>query len=216
MSLATLQDFTAPAVPGADPAQLIERASEGLRFPGGEWLIRESRRAETGPGQKARGDRHFLYYQPGSQSPRETLGEICLREAGAAALRGAAPLLLRSASRCAVVLGRYVFQRWDGARGPWWYRATTQPFGAAPFFLRAGLREREGAGCGLRLPEVDYGFGHLDLERNVLVTSRERPDPRFPHYLVYSAPGWGSPWQFDPERTRRVNGMPRGEASADE
>jgi len=194
----------------ADAAPLVERASENLRFPGGEWLVRESRRAEALPQGRLRGDRHFLHYQQDRQSPREALGEISMADAGAATLRDAQPLLLRSAGRCALVLGRYVFQRWEG---PWWYRVTTQPFGAAAFFLRAGLRDR-GEDVGLRLPEVPYGFGHLDLERNVLVTSRERPDPRFPQYLVYSAPAWGSPWQFDPERSRRVNAMPRSHAES--
>ncbi len=208
MCPALLQASVPPALSAIDPARLVERASESLRFPGGEWLIRESRRAETMAKQGARGDRHFLHYQRDHQSPREALGEISMIEAGAASLRDTRPLLQRSADRCAVVLGRYVFQRWEG---PWWYRVTTPPFGAAAFFLRAWLRD-QGEDVGLRLPEVPYGFGHLDLERNVLVTSRERPDPRFPHYLVYSAPAWGSPWQFDPERTRRVNGMPRSQA----
>jgi hypothetical protein len=216
MSPATSQ---AQALPGADSMQLVECASDSLRFPGGEWLTRESRRAEAVAERRARGERHFLHYQHDRRSPREALGEITLGEAGAATLHQARPLLLRNAGRCAVVLGRYVFQRWERAQGPWWYRVTTQPFGAAPFFLRAGLREQQGPACGLRLPEVDYGFGHLDLERNVLVTCRERPDPRFPHYLVYSATAWGSPWQFDAERSRRVNGMPRhpqGEAEAED
>lgn len=209
MCPALFQASNPPASSGLDAPPLVERASESLRFAGGEWLIRESRRAEA-PQHGARGDRHFLCYQQHRQSPREALGEISMREAGAATLRDARPLLLRSAGRCAVVLGRYVFQRWDG---PWWYRVTTAPFGAAAFFLRAWLRD-QGEDIGLRLPDVPYGFGHLDLERNVLVTSRERPDPRFPHYLVYSAAAWGSPWQFDPERTRRVNGMPRGGAES--
>lgn len=81
------------------------------------------------------------------------------------------------------------------------------------FFLRACLREHAPAEA-LRLPEVPYAFGHLDLERNVLVTSREQPDHRFPQYLVYSAPAYAQPWRFDPERTRRVNGMPRAAAGA--
>ncbi|HZR35396.1 MAG TPA: hypothetical protein VFA75_08455 [Nevskia sp.] len=210
MSPALPEVSAPPASSGTDATPLVERASESLRFPGGEWLIRESRRAATATQRGARGDRHFLCYQQDRLAPREALGEICMREAGAATLREAHPLLLRSAGRCAVVLGRYVFQRWDG---PWWYRATTPPFGAAAFFLRAWLRD-QGEDIGLRLPEVPYGFGHFDLERNVLVTSRERPDPRFPHYLVYSAPFWGCPWRFDPERTRRVNGMPRGKAES--
>ncbi|HWY26015.1 MAG TPA: hypothetical protein VNX47_13905 [Nevskia sp.] len=203
MSLALLQ--------AASDEELIQRSSESLRFPGGEWLIHESWRAapqaaRTHPQAQQR--RHeVLHFQNSTRAPREALGEIALRDAGATTLREAQPQLLRSSSRCALVLGRYVFQRWERAQGPWWYRVTTQPFGAAAFFLRACLREF--SEVQLSLPEVPYGFGHLDLERNVLVTSREQPDRRFPQYLVYSAPAWGSPWQFDAERTRRVNGMPR-------
>ncbi len=200
------------ALPQSAPdEELVQRSSESLRFPGGEWLIHESWRAAPQPArsqqQLQERPHDVLHFQDGSLAPREALGEISLRDAGAATLREARPRLLRSGGRCAVVLGRYVFQRWERARNPWWYRVTTQPFGAAAFFLRACLREFDEV--RLTLPEISYGFGHLDLERNVLVTSRELPDRRFPQYLVYSAPAWGSPWQFDVERTRRVNGMPR-------
>lgn len=189
--------------PAAPHEELIPLASDSLRFPGGEWLVRESWRVPPGSAQRPR---HFLHYQSATRAPREALGEINLRDSGAPALREAGPLLLRSPGRCALVLGRYVFQRWERPQGPWWYRITTQPFGAAVFFLRVCLRQHQ---PGLRLPEVAYAFGHLDLERNVLVTSREQPDSRFPQYLVYSAPAWGEAWRFDAERSRRVNGMPR-------
>jgi hypothetical protein len=192
----------------ADPIPL---ASDSLRFAGGEWLTRESWRTAATPRPQ-----HFLHYQAATHAPREALGEISPCEFGAPALREARPLLLRSPGRCALVLGRYVFQRWERPQGPFWYRVTTRPFGAAVFFLRACLRDHDPA-TGLRLPEVPYAFGHLDLERNVLVTSREQPDHRFPQYLVYSAPAWGEPWRFDAERTRRVNGMPRaGDAAAED
>jgi hypothetical protein len=186
---------------------LIPLASDSLRFPGGEWLLRESWRAAPGHAAALPRPRHFLHYQGAAHAPHEALGEISPQDAGAPALREARPLLLRGPGRCALVLGRYVFQRWERPQGPWWHRITTRPFGAAVFFLRACLREHQPAES-LRLPELPYAFGHLDLERNVLVTSREQPDRRFPQYLVYSAPLWGEPWRFDAERTRRVNGMP--------
>lgn len=196
-----------PAASSASPSEeLVQRHGESLRFPGGEWLIHESWRAPT-PATRNQAAHESLYFQNATSAPREALGDISLREAGASSLRDARPRLLRGGERCALVLGRYVFQRWQRPQGPWWYRVTTAPFDAAAFFLRAWLREFEDV--HLSLPQVPYGFGHLDLERNVLVTSRERPDPRFPQYLVYSAPAWGNPWQFDAERTRRVNGMPR-------
>lgn len=193
---------TAPQIPPSCGEDLIQRRSESLRFPGGEWLIHESWREAQRPRSFER-----LYYQSASRAPREALGEIAMHDAGAPTLHDARPLLLRNGGRCALVFGHYVFQRWERTQGPWWYRVTTQPFGAAAFFLRACLREYQEV--RLSLPEIPYGFGHLDIERNVLVTSREQPDRRLPQYLVYSAPAWGSPWQFDAERSRRVNGMPR-------
>jgi hypothetical protein len=197
------------SLPAPQPEEFIPHASDSLRFPGGEWLIHESWRALAQPRLH-----HSLHYQATTRAPREALGDISLHEAGISALREARPLLLRSPGRCAIVLGHYVFQRWDRPQGPFWYRVTTRPFGAAVFFLRASLREHDPA-AGLRLPEVPYAFGHLDLERNVLVTSREQPDCRFPQYLVYSAPAWGEAWRFDAGRTCRVNGMPRSSTAAE-
>ena len=138
------------------------------------------------------------------------MGEIAAGDACISGPAATQPILFRSGQRCAIVLGQYVFQRWQSQQGPYWYRVTTQPFGAAAFFLRAYLRERDAdavPGQGLSVPEVPYAFGHLDLERNVLVTGRQHADPRFPQFLVYSAPEYGLAWQFDRERTRRVNGM---------
>ncbi len=193
--------ITHPAAAAAQPRQ---RGAECLRFAGGEWLINESWREPVDGGAVPR-QRQHLYFQCSAAAPCEAMGEIGPADAG-----GAAPLLFRSGERCAIVLGRSVFQRWPRAQGPYWYRVTTQPFGAAAFFLRAYLRRHDaaaGAAPGLKLPEVPYAFGHLDLERNVLVTSRARADARFPLFLVYSANDYGLPWLFDHERTRRVNGM---------
>lgn len=184
--------------------EAIQRASESIRFAGGEWLILESWHY---PLRRAVGS-HRLYYQASADAPRESLGDVDLDDAGADCLRDARPLLFKTGGRCALVLGRYVFQRWERSHGPWWYRVATRPLGAAPFFLRAWLRD--GAPSLHDDPgRADYAFGHLDIERNVLVTSREHADPRLPQYLVYSAAEYGSPWRFDEERTRRVNGMQR-------
>ena len=193
--------LAAAAMPGAD--EPVQRASDCLRFVSGEWLIDESWRDSPRNGSQLPRWRHQLYFQHSASAPCEAMGEV-------AAPGAAQPLLFRSGQRCAIVLGHYVFQRWQLPQGPYWYRVTTQPFGAAAFFLRAYLRERDAdamPGQGLSVPEVPYAFGHLDLERNVLVTGRQQADPRFPQFLVYSAPEYGMAWQFDRERTRRVNGM---------
>lgn len=191
----------------ADP---IQRASECLRFTTGEWLIDESWRDAVPGGQHRPQYRRRLYFQNSAAAPCEPMGEI--DAAGTRATRPAAagPLLLRSGERCVIVLDHYVFQRWQRQQGPYWYRVTTLPFGAAAFFLRSYLRQRDADaahGDGLNLPDVPYAFGHVDIERNVLVTSRQHDDPRFPQFLVYSAPDYGKAWQFDAERTRRVNGI---------
>lgn len=196
---------TPPAAATATPIQEpVRRTSVCLRFTGGEWLIDEAWREYTHGRPETR---HRLYFQHNATAPCEPMGEIAAGDAAAAMVR---PQLLRSGERCVVIFGRYVFQRWPMRQGPYWYRVTTQPFGAAPFFLRDYLRRRDidaTGSLGLNLPDVPYAFGHVDLERNVLVTSREHADPRFPQFLVYSAPGYGQPWQFDIERTRRANGM---------
>ncbi len=209
---------SAPAWPLAQPAVVdssrvadpIQRSSVCLRFSTGEWLINESWRS-TLPGAQARpGYRHRLYFQHSATAPCEPMGEIAAGDGRGAASAAARPLLLRSGERCVIVLDRYVFQRWQRPQGPYWYRVTTQPFGAAAFFLRNYLRQRDAEAArsdGLSLPDVPYAFGHVDIERNVLVTSRQHDDPRFPQFLVYSAPEYGSAWQFDAERSRRVNGI---------
>jgi hypothetical protein len=190
----------------ASTAEVVQHSSESLRFRSGEWLLLERWRDPRRP--QARSER--LYFQRSGTAPREALGEIAAAEAGAASLHMAEPELLCSGSRCAVVLGQYVFQRWERPQGPYWYRATTRPFGAAAFFLRTYWCQRQPRGSadrGLSLPEMAYAFGHLDLERNVLVTRQSRSDRRFPQFLVYSAQTYGTPWSFDAERTRRVNGI---------
>lgn len=194
------------AIEAADE-EPIQRASESLRFTTGEWLVNESWRYPLRRGLAC----NRLYFQASADAPRESLGDIDLAEAGADSLRDARPLLYRSGGRCALVLGRYVWQRWERSQGPWWYRVGTRPLGAAPFFLRAWLRDRDAVLPALRHDpgQAAYVFGHLDLERNVLVTSREHADPNLPQFLVYSAAEYGAPWRFDEERTRRVNGMQR-------
>jgi hypothetical protein len=191
----------------ADP---IQRSSECLRFATGEWLIDESWRNAV-PGSQRRPEyRRRLYFQNSAVAPCECMGEIAAAGTRAAVPAAARPLLLRSGERCAIVLDHYVFQRWQRPHGPYWYGVTTLPFGAAAFFLRNYLRQRDAdaaRGDGLNLPDVPYAFGHLDIERNVLVTSRQHDDPRFPQFLVYSAPDYGTAWQFDAERSRRVNGI---------
>ena len=202
-SSASLLPLVQPAPAAAEAAQ---HSSESLRFAGGEWLLLERWRDPRRP----QAHRLQLHFQRGSAAPREALGEIAAAELGTSSLHAAEPELLCSGGRCAVVLGQYVFQRWERAAGPYWYRATTRPFGAAAFFLRAYWCKREPRGAadrGLSLPEVPYAFGHLDLERNVLVTRQTQGDRRFPQFLVYSAAAWGTPWAFDAERTRRVNGI---------
>ena len=191
----------------ASAADPVQRSSVCLRFSTGEWLIDESWREPLHDGQHRAEYRRRLYFQHSATAPCEPMGEIAAGPARAAAAR---PLLLRSGERCVIVLDRYVFQRWQRQQGPCWYRVTTQPFGAAALFLRNYLRQRDAAalrGTGLSLPDVPYDFGHLDIERNVLVTSRRHQDPRLPQFLVYSAPDYGTAWQFDAERTRRVNGI---------
>lgn len=193
----------------ADP---IQRSSECLRFATGEWLIIESwRDAVPGGGGPHRPEyRRRLYFQNSAAAPCESMGEIAAGGIRAATPVAARPLLLRSGERCVIVIDHYIFQRWQRQQGAYWYRATTLPFGAAAFFLRNYLRQRDAdaaRGDGLNLPDVPYAFGHVDIERNVLVTSRQHDDPRFPQFLVYSAPDYGTAWQFDAERTRRVNGI---------
>jgi hypothetical protein len=203
-------------LPAALPAlaEAAQRSGESFRFCGGEWLLLERWFEPRRPHPRS----ERLYFQRRSDAPREALGEIAAAGPALPSLHAAEPELLCSGSRCAVVLGRYVFQRWERPQGPYWYRATTQPFGAAAFFLRAYWCKREPRGSadrGLSLPEVPYDFGHLDLERNVLVTRQSGADRRFPQFLVYSAPAYGTPWSFDAERTRRVNGIHGGAADHD-
>ena len=200
----------APRLPanGGETAQACQRSAECLRFASGEWLINESWCAPAQDVSRQPAQRQRLYFQRSAAAPSEAMGEVAPAE-----VRTAAPLLFRSGERCAIVLGHTVFQRWPRPQGPYWYRVTTQPFGAAAFFLRAYLRQRDGEACAhqprgsLSVPEAPYAFGHLDLERNVLVTCRQRDDARFPLFLVYSAAEYGLAWQFDQERTRRVNGI---------
>ena len=191
----------------ADP---VQRSSECLRFTTGEWLIDESWRDIVPGGQRRPEYRRRLYFQNSATAPCESMGEIAACGVRATMPAAARPLLLRSGERCVIVLDHYVFQRWQRQQGPYWYRATTLPFGAAAFFLRNYLLQRDAdaaCGDGLSLPDVPYEFGHVDIERNVLVTSRQHDDPRFPQFLVYSAPDYGTAWQFDAERSRRVNGI---------
>ncbi|MFI4979535.1 MAG: hypothetical protein ACHQIO_04250 [Nevskiales bacterium] len=199
---------TRPTLPAAITTvpihEPVQRTSVCQRFIGGEWLIDEAWRDYTRGRPESR---HRLYYQPTVTAPCEAMGEIAADDVPAAMVR---PQLSRSGERCVIVFGRHVFQRWPTRQGPYWYRVTTQPFGAAPFFLRDYLRRRHADATGnpgLNPPDVPYVFGHVDIERNVLVTSREHADPRFPQFLVYSAPGYSQPWQFDIERTRRANGI---------
>ncbi len=191
-------------------ADSVQRASECLRFITGEWLIDESWREPLPGSRHSSRIRHRLYFQRSAAAPCEAMGEIADGDACPAAAATAPPRLFRSGERRAIVFGHSVFQRWQRQQGPYWYRVTTQPFGAAAFFLRSYLKQTDAdatMGHGLSLPEVPYDFGHVDLERNVLVTCRQQADPRFPQFLVYSAPDYGLAWQFDAGRTRRVNGI---------
>ena len=203
----------APIPPAATTDSVVEdavpRSSECLRFVTGEWLIDECWREAAAGGRHHIRHRRRLYFQRSAASPCEAMGEIAASEAGSPVTGAMRPLLFRSGERCAIVLGQIVFQRWQRQQGPYWYRAITQPFGAAAFFLRSYLKERDADALAhsLNLPDVAYDFGHIDLERNVLVTCRQLADPRFPQFLVYSAAEYGVAWQFDTERTRRVNGI---------
>jgi len=198
------------ATAGATAEDCVQRASECLRFITGEWLINESWRDSTPGSRHSPRVRHRLYFQRSATAPCEAMGEIAAGDACHAAAAPLPPLLFRSGERCAIVFGHTVFQRWQGQQGPYWHRVTMQPFGAAAFFLRRYLKQMDAdalSAHGLSLPEIPYDFGHLDLERNVLVTCRRQADPRVPQFLVYSAPDYGLAWQFDAGRTRRVNGM---------
>ena len=198
------------ATASAIAADSVQRASECLRFITGEWLINESWRDPLPGSRHSSRIRHRLYFQCSATAPCEAMGEIAACDACPTAAAPAPPRLFRSGERRAIVLGRAVFQRWQRQQAPYWYRVTTQPFGAAAFFLRSYLKQTDAdatMGHGLSLPEIPYDFGHLDLERNVLVTCRQQADPRFPQFLVYSSPDYGVAWQFDAGRTRRVNGM---------
>jgi len=202
----------APIPPAATSHSIVEdpfpRTSECLRFVTGEWLINECWREAAAGGRHHVRHRRRLYFQRSATAPCEAMGEIAASGASAP-LTGTRPLLFRSGERCAIVLGQLVFQRWQRQQGPYWYRVMTQPFGAAAFFLRNYLKERDTDALthSPSLPDVAYEFGHVDLERNVLVTCRQQADPRFPQFLVYSAAEYGLAWQFDAERTRRVNGI---------
>ena len=211
-----LQAIAAASIPPAAPmdsvvADTVPRTSECLRFVTGEWLINECWREATAAGRSRPTHRRRLYFQRSAAAPCEAMGEIAACEAGAPVMGAMRPLLFRSGERCAIVLGPVVFQRWQRQQGPYWCRVMTQPFGAAAFFLRSYLKERDtdALAHSLSLPDVAYDFGHIDLERNVLVTCRQQADPRFPQFLVYSAAEYGLAWQFDAERTRRVNGIRR-------
>ena len=199
-----------PATAGAMGGDSIQRSSECLRFITGEWLINESWRDALPGSRNPSRVRHRLYFQRSATAPCEAMGEIAASDTSPAAAAKSPPLLFRSGERRAIVFGHTVFQRWQGQQAPYWYRVTTQPFGAAAFFLRSYLKQKDAEaalGHGLSLPEIPYDFGHVDLERNVLVTCRRLADPRFPQFLVYCAPEYGVAWQFDGERTRRVNGI---------
>jgi hypothetical protein len=189
-----------------------EKATDTVSLPTGEILTNESFLSVGRDSVR----HNNLFFQQSASSPREALGEIIEENAAPLSLHRAAPKLLRSGDRTALLIGTNIFQRWLRKGGPYWYHATTGPDPAASVFLRSFVpsgdsRISTSAGRSVRgwfdiwRPDVPYAFDHIDLDQNVLVTRRDSPDTTFPGLLVYSALQYGFTWRFDIERTRSAN-----------
>lgn len=200
------------AAGGLSPRE-IEELSETVTYslPTREIITHESFVSINPDGPR----RDKIYFQQEATSPRELLGET-LDQFDPFSLKSTSPKVLRSGDRVALLIGPNVFLRWPRAEGPYWCHNTTQPDATAAIFLRSFLQPgdpRIPAPPGdaprtwfhVEHPKVDFEFQSIDLDQNTLVTRRAQKDSAFPEFLVYKAPEYGWPWQFDLDGTRAVN-----------